>query len=1398
MPDLVNPYQLVNYSGTLSANPPVTFVGLAGTRISSSVNYGTGSNSSISVSFSGGPGNLVWSGSTDNTWEIGGSTNNWLNGVSSDNYLEFDKVTFNDSPTSGNLSPVLNTAVLPSEINFDNSIEKPYVLSGTGSIGGAGLLKKTNSGTVTIAINNVHTGGTDVLGGILNVGDGGTTGSLGSGAIYVDGGTLSFNRTDTVTLNNSLGGTGSMIQNGGGTLALTGSTSFGGSLTGNSGVIQISDGSSNSPGSAVSGATSIAINTGGVLELPRLHALTIQTVNWSLPPVSLNTGSSLRFRATTGSNLHNITSDLAVSGSVTIDNNGGAYAQDINLSGLLSGSGTINYFATSDSGSAVTARTLSISGNSNSFNGNWFIDYTGSTTNDFVTLASGAPGALGTGTVTLDTRAQLTSSIPGGLDSLTEINLLDPSSTASFIAGWTNPSGNLEITNGTVDIGSGTSSLAGLNIASITQNGGTINLNLDSTSNQNDTITVSGNVDMPGGQIVLIPAENPVGKTYDILFYGGSLITPPFVSANVGRLVPTVSNGDGSNDKITVSFTGNSASLVWKGNDSINPNNWDENITQNWDLAGNPDAFLTYDNVTFNDSATSFSPSLIGNLNPGRVTINNSSNDYTLNGAGSIIGQAALVKTGTGTATINTSNSFTGNVTINGGKLVLGNAAALGDSSAGAKTITIGSGGQLDLNNYSTATPTKTYSVKMAGNGDGTGALINGSGGGIASNAGILNLELTDNATIGGTARFDIGFTASLGGTITGNGKTLTKTGSNQINLRGDASATPINIIVSQGTLAAENSDEALGGATGSVSVQGGTLSSFGPRSISTPVSFTSGSTLSNLTGTNSATSTWSGAMAIGGDITVNPNSLTINLDGILSGSGGITVPANGGTLNLTAANTFSGGLTVGPTSVTATTVNIGAASTLAVAAGKQVLVGNTAASGTSSQTLSVNGAVTNAGTLRVARPGILNINSGATWSQSGPMVLEGVGGYNATLNVGSGGTLTYSGTDTIKLNGATGNSGQALLNLTGTLTTSAGFEQTTAPTTGYGRITFTGGTLKLGANVPQMTTGVQFLLGTVGGTVDTNGFNTTIAANISGSNLTKSGAGTLTITGANTHTGTTNVNGGTLAGTGAASSVLSVASGATVAPGAGIGTFASAGATLLSGSTLAIEINSTTATADKLTSTTAVNIAGANVSFSEIGSGIITAGTELVILDYTGTTLTGTFNGLAEGATVNVGANSFTLSYVDSSRITLTSTTSGSPYAAWAALKGLDGTPGKNPAFDADPDGDGFDNGLEWILGGNPLASDAPALVTATATAAGGLTLNFKREEDSIGQAILTVEYDTDLAGTWTTFATVGATSAGPVTIDTAPDPDAVSVNIPASNAVAGKLFGRLRAIQP
>lgn len=138
-------------------------------------------------------------------------------------------------------------------------------------------------------------------------------------------------------------------------------------------------------------------------------------------------------------------------------------------------------------------------------------------------------------------------------------------------------------------------------------------------------------------------------------------------------------------------------------------------------------------------------------------------------------------------------------------------------------------------------------------------------------------------------------------------------------------------------------------------------------------------------------------------------------------------------------------------------------------------------------------------------------------------------------------------------------------------------------------------------------------------------------------------------------------------------------------------------------------------------------------------------------------------------------------------------------PYGEWAAnnISVLD--PVALPGFNQDADNDGVNNGLEWIFGGNPLASDlAGVLPVSTGNATNGLTLVFNRASAPIASTTLSVQWGSDLAGLSNTIA-VGASDSFPggnsptVDID-APAAGQVTVRIPAANAVDGKVFARVK----
>ncbi len=140
-----------------------------------------------------------------------------------------------------------------------------------------------------------------------------------------------------------------------------------------------------------------------------------------------------------------------------------------------------------------------------------------------------------------------------------------------------------------------------------------------------------------------------------------------------------------------------------------------------------------------------------------------------------------------------------------------------------------------------------------------------------------------------------------------------------------------------------------------------------------------------------------------------------------------------------------------------------------------------------------------------------------------------------------------------------------------------------------------------------------------------------------------------------------------------------------------------------------------------------------------------------------------------------------------------------GTAYDAWAV--DTHGLSAENAAFDGDHDGDGIDNGLEWILGGNGRTqSDTSCIFPETAdSGSNGLVLVFGRESSSIAETELVVEWGVD-PGSLTNKIVVGnvdipvlGDNPG-VTLDQ-PVVGKVTIRIPAGNAREGKLFARLSA---
>lgn len=332
--------------------------------------------------------------------------------------------------------------------------------------------------------------------------------------------------------------------------------------------------------------------------------------------------------------------------------------------------------------------------------------------------------------------------------------------------------------------------------------------------------------------------------------------------------------------------------LTWTGSESQFWGNAAPDLNFK-DASNTAVAFAANDNVAFNDSSTVTTVLLSGNIQAGTVSFAGSQ-DWLIDGAGSgFAGGTGFAVNGTGIVTLGgSSSSFTGPIAVNSGVLKMGDTAAFGASSG----ITIAAGAQVDLNGKG---PGAIHSYTLAGSGPGgAGAIVNSSATAVLFNSSVKNLTLTGDATIGSNgARFDVG---PGGGTITGNGHTLTKVGSCDMGFRGDASGTAIHYVINSGTVWAENTANAWGGATGSVVVKSGARAgTYGALSIPTPVTVESGGTLHNQ---GNGTGTWTGAIALQGDVNLDAAGSAMILSGPITGAANVTkVFGNDITLKATA-----------------------------------------------------------------------------------------------------------------------------------------------------------------------------------------------------------------------------------------------------------------------------------------------------------------------------------------------------------------------------------------------------------------------------------------------------------------------------------------------------------------
>lgn len=519
-----------------------------------------------------------------------------------------------------------------------------------------------------------------------------------------------------------------------------------------------------------------------------------------------------------------------------------------------------------------------------------------------------------------------------------------------------------------------------------------------------------------------------------------------------------------------------------------------------------------------------------GTINAGDTVL---LNDGATNVTGNILDNGTLdFNQSTGTLTI--SGTVSGNGTLN-----LSNSGTLQLSGTAPSTRFIPLNMTVNANNGFLITPvvssTQTGILQLGQSGTGT---LNVAGGYVTSNnllvgqgngVGTINVS---SGTLSPTAYL------TLGGTGGGSG-TLNVTGG----LVGGSGVTNMGNGIYLGR---------SGSSSGLITITGGTVSTLADLRIgeigSGTVSLTNGYLRANNTYAGSGT-TSVGLLSVGTSGTADLRSF-LSLGGTSSGAGRGTLTVDGGLVAVRGGSLGAAAGTLGTVTVTSGTL-LANASGIGGAPTASLTIGG---SGTGSVTINNGGYVVVSGTLSRGANGTLTLNQGGTLQIGG--ISDNANATRflvaSTGTVGSGtsgvlvGDLDFAGTlkfaqnsngvsPTSTYNGTLSGAGNLVKTGTGTLLIGGSNSYTggTTLTAGVvslnsanaigttGTISFEGGALQATSN---NTTDYSARFSTAANqkyAIDSNGENLTLASDLAsvGGTFTKSGAGTVTLTGANTFT---------------------------------------------------------------------------------------------------------------------------------------------------------------------------------------------------------------------------------------------------------------------------------------
>ncbi|WP_395736178.1 beta strand repeat-containing protein [Prosthecobacter sp.] len=1111
-----------------------------------------------------GVGNLSWTGQTNgagaanSVWSpVSGGNNNFADlSPAAVDYSEGSAVTFQDLNviSGGNVTNATVTVaaggVQPGNVTVNNTAVNYTFQNAGGSVGisGSSALTKTGAGTLTLLGQNTYTGATSINGGtvVLGVAEGSGVGPLGNGGVIsFDGGILQYtaaNQSDYSARLSSASGNlvaidtngqnvtfataltspgGTLTKNGAGKLTLTGINTYSGNTTINAGTLTVTG--ANSSLGAMSSPT-ITVNAGAVLDLTNNDTLGYTAGRNVLVINGGTVQNNASGKRDTLINTVTMTGG-SLSGTSLGDANGGAFSLN-NATSVI---------ATSDAAGNAAIISASISTQALAvFQVN---RGTGA-------VASGAPDLIISGAI-----------IP-------------------YNSG----------TNGVTFKGNGISTLSGANTytGTTTLTSGTLIIGATNTIKTTNQLTFGTAASANVGALQL----NAFSQTLSTILVTSNAVAANTISIGSGQTLTTgtltmgydaAGGTTATNSNLTVSGAGTFAiSGATTVNISVN-----QAATN---AAYYSQATLDVTNVlNFTAAVTTFNvgvgSSTTGN---GTVLLSNTANTITattlqvgLSGGNNGNG-TSLLQFGSGTNVINAST-----INLGFGKV---------SSNVGFASHTSGSPGTLTI--AGTAGGASTSNITIASNnGTGTAAIdtvvFDVTGHVVNIQAGTLQLGNGNNASSGGavgTLSFDAGTVSALNTSLgLKSGTAGTGAGTGTLNIGGGTFT-----VKTGGSMVLATNSATTGSANGTINITGsGTLSANaditkgGGNATTATLTLNGATALLDMSGGGSSVHNIGSATAVLNTFTFTNG--TLRNFGIIYG--GITLAGSGERV-FDETGTFGGQVNG---IITGTGVGIDKTGTGTIALlGANSFTGNIDIdAGTLVANLSnnsVNPASSALGNMQVART--ISVNNGGTLQFSSS---DSFGGSTstvaATLVINAGGTVTNDSTGEfntlgpVQLKGGTltgvkgsGSSQAQMYSLQGSVTVSGTMASTISGPAAGGT---TYGGYHLSANTSF---NVADATGDAGSDLLVSGVLMDQPNSAGAGGLTKSGAGTMTVTSTSVFSGTTTVSAGTLqvgtnstfatASVGAGSGAVNVSAGAALA-GTGIVGGAASTTTIASGAVL-------------------------------------------------------------------------------------------------------------------------------------------------------------------------------------------------------------------------------------